>query len=529
MKRIALLITLACALLGCATLNVGAPSGPFLGGGGSSSGLWFDGGAPSSDHCVFYNDGTATRPCPAPPPAPHKLGALVPQRVGDFFVSPAAATPFKLADSSSVTRDTFEMAHGRITAGGGGTDYSVVIGPRWGAETSSGSIHFLPNGTALSSTNFQFAYDGTNVYYNNPGAGSLQFDLLNVAYMTMSAATLQLATPAVQWSASVASPGISQLTQTSDAATNDITIAPQPPFATATLTNRNPGNFVVKTATPVTGTSFNGGFLWERGDGTPGVRIGYYGGPDTTYTGIWFGDGGTPSSSNFAFLGNQSFTYLNAPSGQALVLAIAGSASTGLASTISGGNTWNMTGGSSLTTVNVGTGVSNGVMALRGGNGVTGVSVTAPGSTAGTATTTITGALAVTTRTVTTGFTIDTTTTDNEIFADSTSAPFTITLPTPTNGRVIRLVDKAGQWSTNHITIARHGTETINGTAGSRVLSGSGTAGKWETCTVTSDGTNWMTDCQWLVPLGLILGRKRRRAIANDNAERARKWLARAA
>ena len=107
----------------------------------------------------------------------------------------------------------------------------------------------------------------------------------------------------------------------------------------------------------------------------------------------------------------------------------------------------------------------------------------------------ITGGLAYTTRTVTGpgGFTVDTTTTDNIILADTSTAALTITLPAPTNGRELVIVDKKNTWGTHQVSLAPHGTEKIdNGTAGAtHIIPGAnGTR-----CKVFSDGTDWYTQC----------------------------------
>lgn len=124
----------------------------------------------------------------------HKLGAaLVPQRAGDFFVSPTAASPFAIKDGSSVTRDTFDTTHGRITAGSGGTDGSVVIGPYTGAGADP-SIYMLPNGVAAGGSNWGILGDGTNLDFNTVGAtGNYQWFNANFTLLaTMSQAAFSL-------------------------------------------------------------------------------------------------------------------------------------------------------------------------------------------------------------------------------------------------------------------------------------------------------------------------------------------------
>lgn len=74
---------------------------------------------------------------------------------------------------------------------------------------------------------------------------------------------------------------------------------------------------------------------------------------------------------------------------------------------------------------------------------------------------------------------------DNIVLVDSTAAPRTITLPVPTNGRVLFVKDLKGTAATNNITVNPHAAETIDGGA-SYVLSQN-----YQSVEFTSDGTNW--------------------------------------
>jgi hypothetical protein len=133
-------------------------------------------------------------------------------------------------------------------------------------------------------------------------------------------------------------------------------------------------------------------------------------------------------------------------------------------------------GASYMTTIVSGSGATNVVASATGG--------------VGTGTTTINGALKVTTRTITGNLTIDTTTTDNIVVVDTSSGVVSVTLPTPTNGREIELIDKKSTWGTNVLTLVRNGSEKIDNVAASRVVSTSGAR-----CKVWSDGTDWYTGC----------------------------------
>jgi hypothetical protein len=92
-----------------------------------------------------------------------------------------------------------------------------------------------------------------------------------------------------------------------------------------------------------------------------------------------------------------------------------------------------------------------------------------------------------TARTEATTYTIDSAGSDWIILADTSGAAWTLTLPTPTLGRQLFVIDKAGTFGTNNLTLARHAAEQINGVAASKVLSAPG--GIY--VIFSADGTNW--------------------------------------
>jgi hypothetical protein len=93
-----------------------------------------------------------------------------------IIVQPGSAGVIFNNPTGSATVATIETAHGRITAGGGGTDRLAIIGPSAGAETSSASLYLLPNATAPTGANFQMQSDGTSyVSINAPGGGYTKF------------------------------------------------------------------------------------------------------------------------------------------------------------------------------------------------------------------------------------------------------------------------------------------------------------------------------------------------------------------
>lgn len=110
------------------------------------------------------------------------------------------------------------------------------------------------------------------------------------------------------------------------------------------------------------------------------------------------------------------------------------------------------------------------------------------GATSSTAIHQINGGINRTTRTISANLAVDTTTTDDIIYCNA-AGPITVTLPVPTNGRVLTIKDISGNATTNNITIARHAAETIEGIAASHLIQVS-----YGTIIISSDGTNW-----WIV------------------------------
>ena len=98
----------------------------------------------------------------------------------------------------------------------------------------------------------------------------------------------------------------------------------------------------------------------------------------------------------------------------------------------------------------------------------------------------LTGPVVGTVRTVTTTFAVDSITPDYELYADTTGGAFQVTLPTPTNGRLLVIVDVKLNFATANLTLAPHAAEKINLVAASLVLSANG--GRYS---VESNGTDW--------------------------------------
>jgi hypothetical protein len=98
----------------------------------------------------------------------------------------------------------------------------------------------------------------------------------------------------------------------------------------------------------------------------------------------------------------------------------------------------------------------------------------------------LTGPVVGTIRTVTTTYTVDSITPDYELYADTTGGAFNVTLPTPTSGRLLVIVDVKLNFATANLTVVPHGAEKVNLVGGSLVLSASG--GRYS---IESNGTDW--------------------------------------
>jgi len=72
------------------------------------------------------------------------------------------------------------------------------------------------------------------------------------------------------------------------------------------------------------------------------------------------------------------------------------------------------------------------------------------------------------------------------VLVDTTSNAITLTLPNPTGYATIYIKDKAGNLATNNLTVARFGSEKIEGLAASKVFQSA-----WGAWTFQSNGTDW--------------------------------------
>lgn len=264
-----------------------------------------------------------------------------------------------------------ETVHGRATFGGGGSDFAATLGPLLTLETAAAALYLLPNATAPTANNYALYGDGASLVHNTKQAGGGHyFYATNTTEMAHLSTTVlaMTTTPLIQWANAVASPTITQSPPTTDIVQQNLYLQAQGPWFGAT-SHKSPGNTVVTVPSSTPGDAFYGGFVVESLTGsthTAMVRMGNYGGPDLTYAGIWFVDAGAPNSTNFGFLGNSIYTYLNAPANGNLIFSINGSAGSGLTNTYSGAGvgTWTMFAGVGVGSLKVGTNVAGGTFSL---------------------------------------------------------------------------------------------------------------------------------------------------------------------
>lgn len=201
--------------------------------------------------------------------------------------------------------------------------------PSPAAGGAQGFINIQTGGT----TGMTFQYDVPNTAATISGATSTNMRLTSASggstiigwtgndAITGSSNTMSLLAPAatVSWAATVTSPLLRQATATSDVATNNLTIQPQAPFASAT-TNKNPGNLVLNIPAPISGGS-HGSILIQEGGSTVGQwAINSNIGLGTVA--VYYGQGAATDNSHWFITGASTQNFLNA--GAELGLGIGG-------------------------------------------------------------------------------------------------------------------------------------------------------------------------------------------------------------
>jgi hypothetical protein len=260
-----------------------------------------------------------------------------------------------------------------------------------------------------------------------------------------------------QWPPGTAAPTLSQATQTSDVATNALTVKSQAPFATATANNRYAAALVFDVPGPTNGGTF---LPASTGIGTfdidfaesPVFRYGFF--AATSY-GLYLGaSAAAASATNYTIVKETGDTIFN--DSAALIFAIGGV----LQFQLNTNQLYPQTDNSKAL----------GLASFRWSNVAT-VSL-------------LTSSMQVAQVSKGTTYAVDSGASPDFLVLLTGNA-FTATLPVPTAGRVLKFKDAAGNASTQNKTIAPHAAETIDGAA-SYVL----TLNK--ACVeLTSDGTNW--------------------------------------
>lgn len=230
-------------------------------------------------------DDTAPQNFTITPQAPW-ASATVNTRGGDLVV--ALASPVGAGTAEAMLKVTR-----------GGTFYAAI----GKADAAAYSRVWLGPALTPSATNYALQSNGSSTFVN--GISEINFAINGANNAIFTGALFE-------WTQGVAAPRIGHATKTGDSAPQDLNVAPQAPYASATGANRKPGSFVVVLAQPSAG-----------GTETPLSRVTYAGsftaglGPRSsahTASALWLGPALTPSSTNYALSSSASAatTSLNA-------------------------------------------------------------------------------------------------------------------------------------------------------------------------------------------------------------------------
>ena len=104
----------------------------------------------------------------------NKSGATLVLAAGvETTVATLSVSSFAFGASGTVA--SIELTHGKITAGGNGSDFKAIMGPAPGAETTAANFYLLPQATAPISTNYFLHTDGSLAYINDIYGSGLYF------------------------------------------------------------------------------------------------------------------------------------------------------------------------------------------------------------------------------------------------------------------------------------------------------------------------------------------------------------------
>jgi hypothetical protein len=114
---------------------------------------------------------------------------------------------------NGTTIASVEFAHGRATFGGGGTDFSAVIGPELVAPASGAALYLLPNATAVSAGNYTLYSNGSDLLINTISASGtirLRFNGTDGVNVSGAAGTFTLSSgiPHIYWDSSTSAASI---------------------------------------------------------------------------------------------------------------------------------------------------------------------------------------------------------------------------------------------------------------------------------------------------------------------------------
>ncbi len=264
---------------------------------------------------------------------------ITPERDAINFVSGSGVNVLVSDNPVTLRKDvTFSSVAGGIVGGGSATtDVLQWDGTAWVA-TSNPNVASISVGSPLPSIgalrvangivavasrttggvdlNLAYANSSDVILLGDPDAASITLDNSDVIMNRF-----------LRFPTSATGPKISQDTLTADTAPQNLTLAPQAPFASATGTNRNPGSVIVDNAAPTNGGTVDGFFECQRA-ATRYFRVSAY--PSAPATGLlWLGSA-TPTTSNPVLQSDGATgTTVSGPSGGSLNITTGGSLANG--------------------------------------------------------------------------------------------------------------------------------------------------------------------------------------------------------